>query len=179
MCGPASFSYMWFKFCLYWSTDWYPWSQDMRQLFRVPGSHDFSSDSNTTIHLDEGLKLTGAKRGRELMPFIPNVKSFFYFTLLVSWECIFWPLSGLCMNSTAPALWNPDWTLSSVCRLSFLSQFWRTHQNQRSELHRGPSLLGIHPCSSSSSHVITLPAKLCLGPQEATQNPWHWILSPS
>lgn len=78
-----------------------------------------SLGSTTTIHWGEWLKLTGARRGWELMSFIPNVKRFFSFTLLASWEHLFWPLSGFVYKPNCLGALE-SCTVGSVC-LFFLS----------------------------------------------------------
>lgn len=124
----------WFKSCLCWSTDFVPvmsedvMSKDMRQRLGMPGWNDFSRVSNTSRNSVRWVIRTDWGRRRlELMPFIPKEKGFFYVTFLVSWEYLFWPLSGLDVRSTL-VLWTPDWPVSSVCLLSFLSQFQGKYQ---------------------------------------------------
>lgn len=164
MCGYASFVaifYMWFKCCLYSSTDFVPMVSEDRQLLGMPGRIDFSTGSNTIRNPVSDWNWLGQ---RELggMPFIPQMKGFFYFTLLVSWESFFWPLYSLGINPTALGALEPDWIVSSVYILSSLSQFQRTYQKSETWILK-------RSLTTPAHHIISLPAKWCPGTQGATR----------
>ena len=104
------------------------------------------------IQLGEWSKLTGAKRGSELMPFIPKVKGFFCF------------LGGILAVSLLASVWfeyklnclgalEPDWSLSWVCLLS--CQFQRTYQKPEIWTLKKPltALYPLQPLPFQALHV--------------------------
>lgn len=115
-----------------------------------------------------------ARRGWELMPFIPKVKACSCFTLSVSWACLFWSVWFVYKHNRHGALENC--TVGSVHLLSSLSQFQRKYQ--KSEIWTPKSSLTAWHPPQLLQPPTRFASQTMSGASEATQNPWYWISQP-